>query len=219
MLRSLVVLVVGLAVINADCPNVSASEQSAVPRGPTVRTAMPGPAEQPTAAVRATTDAASYRVGQPIVVTLANDLPDVVYLPMGQTYCSALTVQRRNGEEWAAVGPCSTGAEPLFALVAAHDRLAVVVDSTVPSAQVAGPFVSEPTIPGAFSGEVRALPTTARPGGPIRVVPEGGSPPAPTPSPEDVIGPGTYRIAVTFTVGGFGGTAQTVYSPEFVVIG
>jgi len=167
--------------------------------------------------VQVTLDASGYVVGQPIVVTVSNGLPDLIYLLGGQTYCSMVGVQRLENDQWQPVGRCAPGEPVTYLPVARGGQRTITVDPQTRSARFDGPVVSAPVRPGETSQDVRALPTAPPPVGPPREVPEGEPPPRPTASPENTLAPGHYRIEVRYTIGAPGNGVQSSYAPTFVI--
>ena len=51
-------------------------------------------------------DAASYQIGDPIIVTLRNQRTGTIYFPDHQTNCTVIQLQRQVNENWEEVNPC-----------------------------------------------------------------------------------------------------------------
>jgi hypothetical protein len=87
-------------------------------------------------------DRSAYDFGDPIIVTVGNDLAHPIYATSGQTYCSIVTLEKRTGEGWQRVGRCVAGAPPGFVQIAAGDRVQVELSPL--------PFADEPIAPGRY---------------------------------------------------------------------
>jgi hypothetical protein len=177
---------------------------------------------KPPLAVRVTTDKRSYHRGEPIVVTIRNDLSSIIYAVPGQTYCSVFSVQRLEAGQWETKGSCDAEGSIFFITIAPKSEKRGVVGPAAQDAvtQIRAPMVSGPVAPDVFKGDLRMLPPAEppQPGEPAREVPQGMIPPKTEKSPEGEIGPGSYRIEFRFTAESRSGPVQRIYSNEFVVI-
>jgi hypothetical protein len=99
--RAFCLVVVGMAACSGD--------QAAAP---TVQAADVGRGDESARDVGVTTDKSSYRPGEPIVVTVDNQLSVPVYALTGQTYCTVVTAERRVDDAWRAEGRCMVGGPP-----------------------------------------------------------------------------------------------------------
>jgi hypothetical protein len=79
---------------------------------PTVQGAGVGRGSESARDVGVTTDKFSYRPGEPIVVTLDNQLSVPVYALTGQTYCTVVTAERRVDDAWTTENRCMVGGPP-----------------------------------------------------------------------------------------------------------
>jgi hypothetical protein len=79
---------------------------------PTEQVAGVGRESESARDVGVTTDKSSYRPGEPIVVTVDNQLSVPVYALTGQTYCTVVTAERRVDDAWTAAGRCMVGGPP-----------------------------------------------------------------------------------------------------------
>ena len=167
-------------------------------------------------AVRVTTDKLSYRRGQPIFVTIRNDLSTVIYPSPRQRYCSVVNVQRLEAGQWVTQGSCPAGGPTAVSAIAPHSQMKGTVGPAAPDTGTQRPIVTEPSVPGVFEGDVRTRPTAERwkPGDPIREVPRGRIPFSVL---RGEIDPGTYRIEFRFTVSPTSGPVQAAYSEKFVM--
>jgi len=175
-------------------------------------------------AVQVTTDRRHYRRGESILVTISNALTTVLYAPLGQESCSITRVERLVAGQWEPQGACTPGGLTFFLAVPPGSTMRGVWRPGGPDFSLQGPLVSEPSVPGVSTPDVRTLPPAKpwQPGDPVREVPRGerpfpGQPPA-VGTLAHALGAGTYRIAVHFLVGSTSGSAHTAYSEAFVVI-
>ena len=91
---------------------------------PTMRVS---PTSEATTRVRVTTAKARYRESEVIVATVANSLPEAIYGITGQTFCTIVTAQRREGSEWQAAGACTDTSPPGFIAIEPNSELAVEI--------------------------------------------------------------------------------------------
>lgn len=71
-----------------------------------------------TAAVTVRTDAARYRAGQTIVVTISNGLAVPVVAATGHASCSIVSLDRRTTLGWVEVRNCYAGVPPVLVRIA-----------------------------------------------------------------------------------------------------
>jgi hypothetical protein len=70
--------------------------------------------------VRVTTDKASYCLEEAIGVSIANRLDQPVFATSGQSYCTIVSLQRQQGDDWTMIGSCIAGAPPANISIAAN---------------------------------------------------------------------------------------------------
>lgn len=212
----------GLAIAllgSAGCTSVLAR-----PPSPTEGTPARSEVSPPPPAVRVTTDKLSYRRGEPILVTIRNDLSTAIYVPIDQTHCSVVSLQRREAGRWETREPCTAEGPTLFIAIAPNGEMQGAAGRAAEGSRIESPVVSEPSRPGVFEGDVRKLPPVEpwKPGDPIREVPKRGDPPEgqfpPFSTVRGEIASGTYRIELRFRLAASLGPERTIYSKEFVVL-
>ena len=102
-------------------PELTAIEARSSPTS-SVATSKQEPAH-PIDGVGLMTDKLRYVVGEPIVVSVANDLPKVLYVPSGRTYCGIFLVERHVAGTWDPDGGrCLQGAPPGFVRIEPKTR-------------------------------------------------------------------------------------------------
>lgn len=191
---------------------------------PTITSDITPQATQPLTDVRVTTDKLSYRLGEPIVVTVDNDLSDPIYSLAGHTYCSMVTVQPLEGGGAGTEGACPDGSQPALVIIPPRSQLSAALDPAAQEPGIIGPIVGQPVAPSQFDDDLRTLPTVEpwKPGDPIIVVPEGElDEPEPeifgASSADSPLAQGRYRVEFSFRVGSDLDLARTAYSLEFIV--
>lgn len=169
--------------------------------------------------IRVEMDRARYATGEVIFVTLVNTLSDFISAPpRGPADCSNVEIQKLVAGAWVTQGFCDAGEVPVSITLDSKSMMTAALVREV--RKVNGPYFSEPSAPGVTKGEPFAPPAPWQPGDLTVEVPEG-----------DInvygllygtrglaFGPGSYRIAFTFTPGS-AGSVQTVYSEVFIVEG
>jgi hypothetical protein len=174
-------------------------------------------------AVWVTTDKRSYHRGEPIVVTIHNEFATAIYVPLGQAYCSVVSVQRRKADRWETEDSCGEGPPSFFLIMAPQSKMTGALGSAMHDGIIQGPFVGQPSTPVEMEQDIRTLPPAKpwKPGDPIREVPLREIPAAveslPFSALDRELAPGTYRVAFNFTLGASADPMQTVSSEEFVV--
>lgn len=183
-----------------------------------------GQAGQTPLRVWVTTDSLRYHRGEPIHVTVRNQLSTLIYAPPDQTYCSIIGVQRLEAGQWGTEGGCAPAeGSAFFSVVAPEGEIGGILGPAAQDSGVQGPLIGEPSSPGVFEGDVRTLPPVKpwQPGDPVFEVPRGGvsaeGQVRPFSALGSELGPGTYRIVFSFRMGSTSGPVHTVYSEEFVV--
>lgn len=204
----LLALCASYLVLGGDLP--SGAERSAT-------AAMPG--AQSVAGVRLNLDKTTYRVGEPVILTVVNELPQNVILMSGQSYCSVVLVQHTDGQDWTALGPCAATQTAIGVPIAPNGRATITADSRAGTITTAGPLVGE-AIPGVASGPLAgtgsapaATCTTAQP----CVVPEGETSPRRAAFPNGELPPGRYRLAVIVVIESFEAPQGVAYSTDFSI--
>jgi hypothetical protein len=174
-------------------------------------------------AVWVTTDKRSYHRGESIGVTIQNKLATIIYIPLGQAYCSMVSVQRREADQWETEDSCVDGSPTFFIPMAPKSKVTGALDPAPREEIIQGPFVGQSSTPGEMEQDIRTLPPARpwNPGDPIREVPLRDNPSAVESlqfsALDHELAPGTYRIALSFTLDASAAPLQTVYSEEFVV--
>jgi hypothetical protein len=172
--------------------------------------------EDPIAAepVTVSTDRPLYRPGEPIQVTIDNGTTAPISAPIPGG-CSVVRVSQLVGGQWVPVGTCGNP-NVIPASIPAGSSLTGALGPPPPPPP-AGVVVIGPVAP-SISRDLSKLPTVApwQPGDPVRVIPEGASP-APFGSVGLALGPGTYRLELTFAAGLPTTASITAYSPTFAI--
>ena len=144
--------------------------------------------------VTVASDKSSYRRGEPIVITISNDLQTAIHAPASEPYCSLVNVQRLEAGEWVTEDSCAVRGLASSIEIAPNSNITGVAGPTAQEAGTQGPIVSEPSTPSVSQVDVSKLPTVEpyKEGDPIRELPRGGSPPealGPTPQDSGTQGP------------------------------
>jgi hypothetical protein len=173
--------------------------------------------------VRVLTDKSLYSRGEPIVITIHNDLTTFIYAPPGAPYCSVITVQRLEGGKWLPEKSCVASAPsdpPSVIAIAARSRTWGTVGETARVPDQQGPTVSPPVKPLAEEENLPAPPPSKprKQGESIPEIPEGGRRP-PFSALDGALRPGWYRIQFAFMESAIKGPIHIVYSNEFAVTG
>ena len=193
---------------------------------PSVEPAATQPAatgELKSAGVVVTTGKESYRLGEPIAVTIANPLASPIYAPAGGAGCALVAVERLEGDEWVPVDECAGGPPPAPVAVPPGSALAGTVQPPPAETENQGPVVGEAVTPAVAGEDLESAPTAEpwQPGDPTRFVPEGDLALGDLPfsALSDALALGSYRLALHFAVGALDGPTYVAYSPTFVVAG
>ena len=172
--------------------------------------------------VRVLTDKSTYSRGEPMVITIHNDLTTFIYAPPGAPYCSVITVQRLEAGKWVPQESCVTQlpSDPRSVIaIAPRSRTWGTLGEAAQTPRSQDPIVSEPVKPLAAEKDLPAPSSESRKQGEsIPEIPEGGRR-APFSALDGALRPGWYRIEFAFTVGAIKGPSQAAYSKEFEVIG
>jgi hypothetical protein len=210
---------------------------SVVAAGPSVTAAPPASAFAQSEAVAASapsdgagvvsvaTDKARYAVGESVRVTVRNASSRPIYAPLGQSFCTIITLQREEGGLWATEGACD-GATPTALAIAAQGSVTGVLGPSGSPSAVQGPAVGGPVAPQTLGEDLRLLPTASppRPGQPATEVPQGILTPAPLGAPErlpnstlqDPLAEGRYCIQFSFAADSPAGAMQMAPPACFV---
>lgn len=166
--------------------------------------------------VRVVTDKLSYRRGEPIVVTIRNDLTTTIYAPPQGTLCALLLLERRDAGQWLMEDPCPN--KPAVHRISLPPKGVLQGRLSLALQEKGGhdPEVGQPVAPDVFKGDVRSLPPAPawKPGDPVYEVPRGT---LSFSGRRAGLTPGTYRLAFRFTTEPTGGPVQVAYTEEFVV--
>jgi hypothetical protein len=176
-------------------------------------------------AVRVTTDKSRYQRGETVLVTLRNELSAAIYAPPpgGPTPCAVIIVQKLEAGGWMSQTSCEPGLSVVPITIAANNETTGLLTSALQGAVNKGPYVSPPTAPFVFEGDLRDLPPVepSKPGEPVREIPQLQVPEVDRAFKvlSHPLSSGTYRIALDFTVGTASGAVRTAYSEPFHVVG
>jgi hypothetical protein len=162
--------------------------------------------------VSVATDRNRYREGESIRASVTNGLGVTIFAPRGGV-CAVVSVSRQSDASWVTADACPPD-EVNVTEIAAGQTVEGLLGPFAPPPTASKPVVIGPVSPAGNSRPIASLPIAQS--GPSRVVPEGAIAP-PFSATISSLGPGTYRLSVTFARGSREAPAETVYSEPFVV--
>lgn len=79
--------------------------------------------------VGVSTDRDSYCHGDPVAVTIRNNLSSPIHVTSGQSFCTIVTIEEKRDEAWKAAGACPAGAPPGVVTIAGGATLVISLDA------------------------------------------------------------------------------------------
>lgn len=178
---------------------------------------------QVSSSVKVWTNKIMYHRGEPIVVTIHNELPTIIYAPpVRRLFCSVVTVQTVEAKKWVTKDSCPPGGLPLDPPSVIHipsngKTSGSLGGYPIPRAGAQKTVDSVSVVALREISPVESSPETVQRSDLKPEIPEGGIRP-PFSALDGVLQSGKHRIVFTFTVGAISGPTQSTYSREFSVV-
>ena len=181
-------------------------------------TRFPSQAAEPLPNVTIATDKAVYRRGQPIEVTIRNNLATAIYVPAHQASC-VIALYRLKAGEWMSEDTSHQAKVTALLVLAPESALIAVIGAGAPP-EIEGPIVGGSTTPGVNAHDLRTLPVDpSRPLVPSRERTQGVlAPESAAGTGSDLLPLGTYRLELQVIIGSTVGRKEVARSREFLVI-